>query len=44
MTEETTSLMACLPYRNKLVIFIFVSFQYLKLRYGICHFFGVKSS
>ena len=44
MTEETTSLMACLPYRNKLVIFMFLSFQYLKLRYGICHFFGVKSS
>jgi hypothetical protein len=29
---------------NKLVIFIFLSFQYLKLRYGLCHFFGVKSS
>jgi hypothetical protein len=29
---------------NKLVIFIFLSFQCLKLRYGLCHFFGVKSS
>ena len=29
---------------NKLVIFISFSFQYLKLRYGLSHFVGVKSS
>jgi hypothetical protein len=39
MTEETTSLMACLPYRNKLVIFIFFVFSILKTEIWTLSFF-----